>query len=169
MHHLENLQRKRTLNFYLLTPEEVVPPIDRSFVVTKHKYSSLEAGKGFNPVVPRRKTSANLSRRPTSVTQRKKAFSEGCPTCGENHTPVAFFGHKHVCGKCIRYLRSPTNKPAKIIQDEQGNIHSISYDEDKNHVEIDPNDLRIFDIKCYATFADEGQVIVLLRDSSVQY
>jgi hypothetical protein len=33
-----------------------------------------------------------------------------------------------------------------------------------SYVEVDPNDLRIFDRKCFATFAGEGELVVLLKD-----
>jgi hypothetical protein len=33
-----------------------------------------------------------------------------------------------------------------------------------SYIEVDSNDLRIFDRKCYATFAGDGELIVLLRD-----
>lgn len=33
-----------------------------------------------------------------------------------------------------------------------------------SYVEVDPNDLRIFDRKCFATYAGEGELIVLLKD-----
>jgi hypothetical protein len=41
MHHLKELSRKRALNLNLLTPEEVMPPVSRTFVVTKHSYKSI--------------------------------------------------------------------------------------------------------------------------------
>ena len=33
-----------------------------------------------------------------------------------------------------------------------------------SYVEVDHNDLRIFDRKCFATFAGDGELIVLLKD-----
>ena len=33
-----------------------------------------------------------------------------------------------------------------------------------SYVEIDANDMRIFDRKCFATYAGPGELIVLLRD-----
>jgi hypothetical protein len=32
-------------------------------------------------------------------------------------------------------------------------------------VQVDHSDLRIFDRKCYATFAGEGEMVVLLKDT----
>lgn len=37
-----------------------------------------------------------------------------------------------------------------------------------SYVNVDPNDLRIFDRKCYATFAGEGELIVLLKDDETK-
>ncbi len=33
-----------------------------------------------------------------------------------------------------------------------------------SYIEVDPNDMRIFDRKCYATYAEAGELIVLLKD-----
>lgn len=33
-----------------------------------------------------------------------------------------------------------------------------------SYVQVDANDMRIFDRKCYATFAGEDELIVLLKD-----
>ena len=33
-----------------------------------------------------------------------------------------------------------------------------------SYVEVNYNDMRIFDKKCYATYAGEGELVVLLRE-----
>ena len=33
-----------------------------------------------------------------------------------------------------------------------------------SYIEVDPNDMRIFDKRCFATYAGEGELIVLLKD-----
>jgi hypothetical protein len=35
-----------------------------------------------------------------------------------------------------------------------------------SYVEVDHNDMRIFDRVCYATYAEEGELIVLLKDET---
>lgn len=47
-------------------------------------------------------------------------------------------------------------KKIKVPPSEDGRRYS--------YIEIDPNDLRIFDRKCYATYADPGEVVILLKD-----
>jgi hypothetical protein len=46
----------------------------------------------------------------------------------------------------------------KKLKPEAENGRKYSY------VEVDPNDLRIFDKKCFATFAGDEELIVLLKD-----
>jgi hypothetical protein len=33
-----------------------------------------------------------------------------------------------------------------------------------SYIEVDANDMRIFDKRCFATYAGEGELIVLLKD-----
>lgn len=33
-----------------------------------------------------------------------------------------------------------------------------------SYVEVDPNDLRIFDKHCFATYGEPGELVVLLKD-----
>lgn len=35
-----------------------------------------------------------------------------------------------------------------------------------SYIEIDVNDLRIFDKKCFATLAGDGELVVLLKDEN---
>jgi hypothetical protein len=46
-------------------------------------------------------------------------------------------------------------------------IKKIKPAEDKrrySYVNVDYNDMRIFDRKCFATYAGEGELVVLLKD-----
>ncbi len=37
-----------------------------------------------------------------------------------------------------------------------------------SYIQIDPNDMRIFDKKCFATFAGDNELIVLLKDETLK-
>ena len=37
-----------------------------------------------------------------------------------------------------------------------------------SYIEVDPNDMRIFDKKCFATYAGDGEMIVLLKDEEIR-
>lgn len=36
-----------------------------------------------------------------------------------------------------------------------------------SYIEVDGNDLRIFDKKCYVSYAGEGEIVVLLKDDDI--
>jgi|688.fasta_scaffold789801_1 hypothetical protein len=85
MHHLQELNRKRFLNFQLLTPDEVIPPLQRTIVITKNSYKNLHNSNNFTPLIterPKRRNktralSSSLSRNSgNSVSHRKTTFAK---------------------------------------------------------------------------------------------
>lgn len=82
MHHLQELNRKRFLNFQLLTPEEVIPPFQRTFVITKNSYKSITSLNSFVPLIPEqvrpnkgiRTRALSSSASVPSITRKKAIF-----------------------------------------------------------------------------------------------
>lgn len=82
MHHLQELNRKRFLNFQLLTPDEVIPPLQRTIVITKNSYRNMQTSSNFTPLIterPKKRTktralSSSLSR--NSGSRHKTTFAK---------------------------------------------------------------------------------------------
>eukprot|EP00347_Sterkiella_histriomuscorum_P012027 403370170 len=103
-------------------------------------------------------------------------YDSGCLTCGQKNVEVEFHGERHVCYKCKKYLQTPDGKPVMLISTPDSRILAFfkkiktaeELEKDKqrrySYIEVDPNDMRIFDKVCFATFAGEGELIVLLKD-----
>jgi len=56
-------------------------------------------------------------------------------------------------------------RPAKTL-DKEGTVATEDDNRKYSYVEVDPNDLRIFDKHCYATYGEPGELIVLLKDEN---
>ena len=80
-----------------------------------------------------------------------------------------------MCFKCKKYIQTPDGKPVMLITTPDQRImaffkkvrlHSDNSADARrySYIEVDPNDLRIFDRHCYATYAGQGELIVLLKD-----
>ncbi|CAG9316667.1 unnamed protein product [Blepharisma stoltei] len=189
MHHLDELNRNRALNLYLLTPEDVVPPIQRTFVVTKHQYKSILEDNAFAPLLPSSQRVKNNSSpgqeeeksREEMLSQRRRErlrsksnkkrmiFKDGCPTCGQEHIPVEYFNHRHICSKCREYIKTPDGSPVKIVLDRGETILALAFDERKKLKPVDHQNLMIFDRPCFASFAGPGELVVLLYDEGLTY
>lgn len=102
-------------------------------------------------------------------------YESGCLTCGQKNVEVIYHGERHVCFKCRKYLQTPDGKPIMLISTPDQRIMAFfkkiksSTDETNSnrrfsYVEVDPNDMRIFDKHCFATYAGEEELIVLLKD-----
>lgn len=97
-------------------------------------------------------------------------FTQGCLTCGNKNYTVEYHGERHVCHKCKVYLQTPEGKPIELISTPDHRIFAFvkqlkeGGDRKIQYVEVSYNDMRIFDKKCYATYAGEGELVVLLRE-----
>ncbi|CDW77541.1 multi-sensor hybrid histidine kinase [Stylonychia lemnae] len=98
-------------------------------------------------------------------------YDQGCLTCGQQNVTVTYHGERHVCYKCRKYLQTPDGKPVMLITTPDQRIMAffkkIKLNDEKrrySYINVDHNDLRIFDRKCQATFAGEGELVVLLID-----
>ena len=170
MQHIERLQRMRNLSLHYLTPEDVVQPVTKPIIVVKTDYSEISSNEGYQPLVPlikqqRVQTYSRVGRRQERhhFYRRRTLFPDGCPTCGRSHIPVQYFGHRHICNKCKDHICTPDNKPVKFFVDKEERILAYSY-EDGYVKAVDPEDLKIFDHRCYASFAGPGEFTCFLYD-----
>jgi hypothetical protein len=188
MHHLQELSRKRLLYLHLLTPEDVAVPIQKSFIITKNQYGNELESSSFVPLLPiNNKTRPAVSqdlhdksieevlmekrrdRFKSKICKQKILYKEGCPTCGQDHISVQYFGQRHVCLRCREYIKTPDGQPVKLILDNEGNIIALTYDDRKQVRYVDFQKLVIFEKDCFASFAGPGELVVLLSDEGLIY
>ena len=172
----------------LLTPEDVATPVKRSFIITKCQYGNDLETNNFIPLLPVSKTKNHhpqetegdksieeilMDKRrekfKTSLSKKKIVYREGCPTCGQDHIIVQYFGHRHICLRCREYIKTPDGYPVKIMLDKEENIIALTYDDRKQVKYVDFQKLVIFDKDCFASFAGPGELIVLLYDEGLTY
>jgi hypothetical protein len=77
---------------------------------------------------------------------------------------VQYFGHRHICIRCKEFIKSPEGMPVKVMLDADENIRAIATDDKGRMYEVNYQDLRIFDKTCFASFAGEDEMILLVRD-----
>jgi hypothetical protein len=188
MHHLNELGRKRPLYLHLLTPEDVAPPVQKSFIITKHQYGDAVESSNFIPLLPisrskqvqpqgleQEKSIEDIlmekrrERFKAKIAGRRIIFKEGCPTCGQDHISVQYYGYRHICLRCREYIKTTDGHPVKIMLDKEENIIALTYDDRKQVKYVDFQKLVIFDKECYASFAGPGELIVLLYDEGLTY
>lgn len=178
---------------YLLTPEGCMTPQKRSFVVSKTSFPNLDTnlpesrlqsraslhaamqksstslGKDAEPLSGHQLMERKRERTKFTLNRKRELYPENCPTCGNKHVAVQYFGHRHICASCKVYLKSRDGRLVRVAVDEKGLIIAESTDERKQDPQIDPSDLRIFDRKCYASFAGEDELVVLMFEGTLAY
>lgn len=176
MHHLNELNRKRPLYLYLLTPEDVVPAVTNSFIITKNNYGELTETSNFTPLWPNQKkvqpvqekivdeSLVNRRKEFIHMSKKKVFYSQGCPICGKDHVAVEYYGHQHVCIKCQRFIKNQEGQSVKIMLDKNDQIVAVAYDDKKQLRYADFEKLMIFGKNCYVSFAGPGELIVLLSE-----
>lgn len=187
MHHLHELSRKRPLYLHLLTPEDVAPPIQKTFIIKTHQYGDVNDAANGVPLLPiKSKQEKNQAfevektfedvlmekkreRFKNSLANRKMIFREGCPTCGQDHVKVMYYGYRHICMRCREYIKTLDGHPVKIMLDKEENIIALTFDERKQVKYVDYQKLMIFNKECFASFAGPGELIVLLFDEGLVY
>lgn len=190
MHHLQELSRKRPLYLHLLTPEDVAPPIQRSFIITKHQYGDVGESSNFVPLLPNSRSRQQIpqpqateqektiedilldkrrERFKIKLGQRRIIFKEGCPTCGQDHIKVQYYGYRHICLRCREYIKTSDGHPVKIMLDKEENIIALTFDDRRQVRYVDYQKLCIFDKECFASFAGPGELVVLLYDEGLTY
>ena len=188
MHHLQELSRKRPLYLQLLTPEDVAAPIQQSFIITKNQYGDAIEDSSFVPLLPISRNRAQRAhekdqdktiedilmekrrdRVKNELKKKKIVYRDGCPTCGQDHIPVQFYGHRHICIRCREYIKDPDGRPVKVMLDKEENIIALTYDDRKQVRYVDFHKLVIFEKECFASFAGPGELIVLLYDEGLTY
>ena len=185
MHHLQELSRKRPLYLHLLTPEDVAPPVQSSFIITKINYGDLFETT-FTPLIKNSKTrlpqendleksieevlmEKRRERLKSKLAKKQLVFKEGCPTCGQDHIPVQYFGYRHICMRCREYIKTPDGHPVKVMLDKEENIIALTYDDRKQVKYVDFQRLVIFEKECFASFAGPSELVVLLNDEGLTY
>jgi hypothetical protein len=147
----------------MLTPEDVLPPNGRSFVVSLQQFE----GETEAASQPRQSTSNPAGNSKWASGNKTHLHSRGCPFCGKQHISVQYFGHNHTCLNCRKYLKTEDGRKVRIVLGKDDEVHAYSRAEgEAMETEVDNQDLYIFDVRCYASFGDETELIVLPYDIS---
>ena len=96
-------------------------------------------------------------------------YDSGCLTCGKECPPVTNYGMRYVCPNCQKFVTSAGGASVTLRSTGDGrHIKGKFLDKNsKNKEKINLDDLRVFNLKCYATFAgDKGPLIVLLDEEA---
>ena len=182
MHHLQELNRKRPLYLTLLTPEDLAAPSQKSFIINS-KVSGSDADPDTKvPLLPlKARVNHHLAKESektfeedlferrrerikNSLSGRKMIHKEGCPTCGQDHIQVQYYGYRHVCLRCREFIETRDGHPVKIILDKEGNIIAFTFDERKQVKYVDFQKLVVFNKDCFASLAGLGELIVLIYE-----
>lgn len=104
---------------------------------------------------------------PYSIT-KTALFDKGCLTCGKNNIVVEYYGERHVCLRCRNFLKTINDDKASVYLNDNGDVEVVG---EKNEAGgkstfyfIDIDKLWFKDYRCYATLAQENELIVLLHD-----
>lgn len=163
MKHLTELRRTRPLGLYKLTPRGVLPAIGQNVFIVIANYPQLQVNDDFQPLYPKvrslrtshKSTPVRRHHRRFYAVKSRKLYEVGCPTCGEEHESIKYFGQRHICNKCKEHIYTTDNRPVHIGIDKQGEIKAHAY-EGATHELVDHEDLKIFDKKCYATYTGDS-------------
>lgn len=96
-------------------------------------------------------------------------FDKGCVTCGKDNICVKYYGERHMCLRCREFLRTQNNEKAYVFLNDEGEICAVG--EKKNEkgeklfYNIEPDLLWFKDFRCYATLAQEDELIILIHDN----
>ena len=164
MQHLDMLKKARYQRLYMLTPEDVLPPNTKSFVVSLQQFDRKVPEAPLKPV---HSTSSSMDANAVwAAGSKKQLHSRGCPFCGKQHIPVQYFGHNHACLNCRKYLKTGDGRKVRIVLNKEGEVRAYARAEGESaENEVDNQDLFIFDTRCYTSFGDETELIVLPYDS----
>jgi len=163
MQHLESLRKSRYQRLFMLTPEDVLPPYGKSFVVSLQQFD----GTAETPPPPVRPASNRPPNSNWTSGKKTHLHSRGCPFCGKQHISVQYFGHNHACLNCRKYLKTADGLKVRIVLGKDDEVRAYARAEGEAlETEVDNQDLYIFDARCYASFGDETELIVLPYDIS---
>lgn len=189
MHHLGQLNRDRQLRFFMLTPEDVVPPLNRTFVVSLRQFTSsvLSSSMDEHGRIVLRGSEANQRQAPKEDQQKEWArdeplfeakrkhmkdtrapvrmlYKEGCPICGRNHKNVPHFGHRHICASCRSFIKTPDGRKVRILLERDSIAALAKRDSRTGEDPVDPLNLVIFERPCYCVLAAPKEIAVLLYE-----
>ena len=182
MHHLQELNRKRPLYLNLLTPEDLTTPSKKSFIIKSQISGPDPDSDGKVPLLPfKGRIHQNVvqetektfeedlferrrERLKNSLSGRKMIYKEGCPTCGQNHVLVQYYGFRHLCNRCREFIETRDGHPVRISLDKEGNIVAFTFDERKQVKYVDFLKLVVFNKDCFASLAGPHELIVLIYE-----
>ena len=98
-------------------------------------------------------------------------YDRNCVTCGNENYEVTYHKQRHICDSCRKHLTTLEGEPAFVYMDNDGSIKCY-IDKDKSkteylgkgYVRANHNELKIFGLRCYATFSGPDELILLLDD-----
>lgn len=98
-------------------------------------------------------------------------FDKGCLTCGKDNIVTKYHGERHVCINCRQQIKSYDGDEVKIYLDQHGDIVckaiKILQGEDekvkKVFYDVQPDQLKVFEYRCFATYSGRDELIVLLH------
>lgn len=100
---------------------------------------------------------------------RSALFDKGCVTCGKDNICVKYYGERHMCLRCREFLRTQNNEKACVFLNDAGEISAVAERKtekgDKTYYYIEPDLIWFKDFRCYATLAQEDELIVLIHDN----
>jgi regulator of replication initiation timing len=189
MHHLDKLSRQRQLRLYMLTPDDVVPPLTKTFVVSLRQFTSsalsssvdehgritLRNSEASRRLGPREDQQKEWARdEPLFEAKRKHMketrapvrmlYKEGCPICGRNHKDVLHFGHRHICAACRAFVKTPDGRKVRIQLERDSISVQAKRDTRPGEDPADPLNLVIFERPCYCVLAAPKEIAVLLYE-----
>ena len=105
---------------------------------------------------------------PYSIKQ-SALFDKGCITCGKDNIEVIYFGERHICLRCRNFLKTKNNDRAYVYLNDDGDVEVVGkvrkeISGENPYYSVEPDQLWFKEYRCYATLAQEKELIVLLHD-----
>jgi len=133
-----------------------------SSIFTKTPTTSLESRKSRELFL-----SNPIKFVPYSI-NRSALFDKGCVTCGKDNIDVKYYGERHICLRCRNFLKTANNDTVHVYLNENGDAEAVGEriieNGAKSYYCVETNKLWFKDYRCYATLAQENELIVLLHD-----
>ena len=100
-------------------------------------------------------------------------YSKGCITCGERNIIVKFYLDRHICLACRKLIKTYDGDRVFIFLNEMDEIEvwAYTFNEKREKVwyECDPTRMLIKGYRCYASYAGETELVVLLHDDQKDF
>lgn len=105
---------------------------------------------------------------PYSIKQ-SALFDKGCITCGKDNIEVKYFGERHICLRCRNFLKTQNDDRAFVYLNDNGDVEVVGKSRKEAsgqlvYYHVEPDQIYFKEYRCYATLAQEDELIVLLHD-----